>query len=104
MDYTAANTGLWSFFVQMGIIAGALLLSNVLVRKNRFVRNSLIPTSVLAGFLLLLLKSVGVLKIPTDFLEMVTYHASPSAPTPCPAPPPAARDGGDKGSGFRSGS
>ena len=22
MDYSAANTGLWNFFVQMGIIAG----------------------------------------------------------------------------------
>ncbi len=74
MDYSSANTGLWNFFIQLGIIAGALLLSNVLVRKSRFVRNSLIPTSVLAGFLLLLLKSLNVLRIPDDFLNMVTYH------------------------------
>jgi ESS family glutamate:Na+ symporter len=104
MDYTAANTGLWSFFVQMGIIAGALLLSNVLVRKNRFVRNSLIPTSVLAGFLLLLLKSVGVLKIPTDFLEMVTYHGIAIGFIALSLRAASGRGaGGDKGSGFRSG-
>jgi len=74
LDYSAANTGLWNFIIQMGIIAGILLLANVLVRKSRLVRNSLIPTSVLAGFMLLLLKSTGVLRIPANFLEMVTYH------------------------------
>lgn len=74
LDYSASNTGLWNFMIQMGIIAGMLLLANVLVRKSRLVRNSLIPTSVLAGFMLLLLKSVGILKIPSSFLEMVTYH------------------------------
>ncbi|MDD3920514.1 MAG: hypothetical protein PHO41_05020 [Eubacteriales bacterium] len=74
MDYSAANTSLWNLFIQMGIIAGALLLSNVLVRKSRFIRNSLIPTSVLAGFLLLILKSAGIIRIPANFLEMVTYH------------------------------
>ena len=74
MDYSAANTGLWNFFVQMGIIAGILLLSNVLIRKSAFIRKSLIPTSVLAGFVLLLLKTFGVLRIPANFLEMVTYH------------------------------
>jgi len=74
MDYSAANTSLWNFFIQMGIIAGMLLLSNVLVRKSRFIRNSLVPTSVLAGFILLLLKSTDVIRIPDSFLEMVTYH------------------------------
>lgn len=74
LDYSATNTGLWNFMIQMGIIAGMLLLANVLVRKSRLVRNSLIPTSVLAGFMLLLLKSIGILKIPSNFLEMVTYH------------------------------
>ena len=74
MDYSAANTGLWNFAVQMGIIAGVLLLSNVILRKSALIRKSLIPTSVLAGFLLLALKSFGVLPIPSAFLEMVTYH------------------------------
>ena len=74
MDYSSANTSLWNFFVQMGIIAGVLLLSNILVRKSRLVRNSLIPTSVLAGFILLAVKSAGLIHIPAGFLEMVTYH------------------------------
>jgi ESS family glutamate:Na+ symporter len=74
MDYSAANTGLWNFAVQMGIIAGVLLLSNVVLRKSALIRRSLIPTSVLAGFLLLAIRSVGLLSIPQSFLEMVTYH------------------------------
>lgn len=74
MDYSAANTGLWNIFVQLGIIAGILLLSNVLVRKSALIRRSLIPTSVLAGFVLLVLKSTGVLVFPSNILEMITYH------------------------------
>ncbi len=74
MDYSAANQNLWNFIIQMGIIAGSLLCANVLVRKSRLIRASLMPTSVLAGFLLLILKSVGILKLPADFLEMITYH------------------------------
>ena len=74
MDYSAANTGLWNFFIQMGIIAGILLLANALIRKSAFIRKSLIPTSVLAGFVLLGIKSLGIINIPANFLEMVTYH------------------------------
>ena len=104
MDYSAANTGLWQFFVQMGIIAGALLLSNVLVRKSRLVRNSLIPTSVLAGFLLLALKSAGILKIPSNFLEMVTYHGIAIGFIALSLRASNRKEEeADKGSGFRSG-
>ncbi len=74
LDYSAANTELWNFFVQMGILAGILLLSNVLLRKSAIIRRTLMPTSVLAGFLLLALKSLHILTIPASFLEMVTYH------------------------------
>jgi ESS family glutamate:Na+ symporter len=74
MDYSSANKSLWMFIVQMGVIAGILLLSNLLIRKSRWIRGTLIPTSVLAGFVLLALKSMGILKIPANFLEMLTYH------------------------------
>lgn len=74
MDYSAANIGLWNFAVQLGIIAGILLLSNVILRKSALIRKSLIPTSVLAGFILLAVRSFGLLNIPQSFLEMVTYH------------------------------
>lgn len=74
MDYSAANTNLWNFFVQMGVLAGVLLLANTLLRKSALIRKSLIPTSVLAGFVLLALRATGILQMPSEFLEMVTYH------------------------------
>ena len=74
MDYSAANSEMWNFFIIMGIIAGVLLLSNAIVRKTKLIRKSLIPTSVLAGFILLALKSGGIIRIPENFLEMITYH------------------------------
>lgn len=75
MDFSAANTVLWAPIIQIGIIAGLILLANVLRRKISFFRKSLMPTAVLAGFLLLLLRSVGVLNMSMPFLETLTYHA-----------------------------
>lgn len=74
MDYSAANTVLWSPWVQTGIISGILLLANVLRRKIPFVRKSLMPTAVLGGFILLIFKYVGLVNVTTEFLEILTYH------------------------------
>lgn len=74
MDFSAANVSLWNAMVQLGIIAGLILVANVLRRKIAFVRASLMPTAVLAGFIMLLLRSTGILPIDTAFLEMITYH------------------------------
>ncbi len=75
MDYSAANHSLWGIFIWLGIIAILLLSANVLNRKVRFVRQLLIPTAALAGFLLLLLRSTGLLRMPGDLLEHITYHS-----------------------------
>ena len=75
MDFSAANTALWSPVVQFSIIAGLILAANVLRRKIPFIRNSLMPTAVLAGFILLILRTAGVVKMNTEFLEVITYHA-----------------------------
>ena len=75
MDFSAANVELWSPIVQTSIIAGLILLANVIRRKIPFVRNSLMPTAVLAGFILLILRTAGVVKMDTEFLEVITYHA-----------------------------
>ncbi len=75
MDFSAANTSLWNIVIQIGIIAGIILLANLLRRKVPFVRKSLMPTAVLGGFLLLVLRTLGVLEVDSNFLEMLTYHA-----------------------------
>lgn len=74
MDYSNANTALWNVFIWAGVIAFLLLLANILTRKIAFIRKSLMPVAALAGFLLLLLRATGVLNIPLELLEMVTYH------------------------------
>ena len=75
MDFSAANTALWNPIIQIGTIAGLILLANVLRRKIPMIRKSLMPTAVLAGFLLLALRTTGIAPVNMVFLEAVTYHA-----------------------------
>ena len=74
MNYSAENIGLWSPVVQLGIIALLVLVSNILRLKVPFVKKTLMPTSVLAGFLLLGFKYTGLLEIDAGLLEALTYH------------------------------
>ena len=76
MDFSSANTGLWAPIVQIGIIAGLILFANVLRRKIIFIQKTMLPTAVLAGFIMLGIKASGVFDvIDTQFLESLTYHA-----------------------------
>ena len=75
MDFSSANTALWAPVIQLGIIAMLILVANVLRRKIAVIRNSLMPTAVLAGFLMLLLRNMGFEVIDSVFFEYVTYHA-----------------------------
>ena len=75
MDFSSANTGLWNPIVQMGIIAGLILLANTLRQKIPFIRNSLMPTAVLAGFILLVLRTFNIIHVNPSYLESITYHA-----------------------------
>jgi ESS family glutamate:Na+ symporter len=61
--------------LSFGVIAGVMLLSNFLLRKITFLKKTLTPTAVLAGFILLLIRELHIIRIDTDFLEKVTYHA-----------------------------
>ena len=74
MDFSSANTALWSFVVQMGVIAGVMLLANLLRRRIAIVRKTLMPTAVLAGFLLLVIRTLGWDIVTTETLETLTYH------------------------------
>ncbi len=74
MDYSAANHALWNILIQFGFLAAAIIIANVLRRKIPFFRKSLMPTAVLAGFLLLILRSVGLINLDGEMLEMITYH------------------------------
>ena len=73
MDYSAANQGLWNVIIQLGLIAGAILLSQLLHKKIKWIRKAMMPVAVLAGFLLLILKSLG-LPLDVELMEMLVFH------------------------------
>ena len=74
MDFSNENTALWNFIIQMGILAAILIAANVLRRKAPFIKKTLMPTAVLAGFIALALRMFGVVKLNVALMEMVTYH------------------------------
>jgi glutamate:Na+ symporter, ESS family len=74
MDYSYLNASLWNSIIQFGIIAASLLIANMMRRKIPFFRNSLLPTAAIAGFIILLLRSAGILKVDMEFMELLIYH------------------------------
>ena len=74
MNYSDLNTDLWRPIIVIGIISALTLLANILRSKVSFIKKTYVPTAVLAGFILLLLRSLGVVTIRQEFLELITYH------------------------------
>lgn len=74
MDYSAANHQLWNVIIQFGYIATVILLANFARRNIEFIKKSMIPVAVLGGFMLLLVKEIGLIKIDANFMSMLTYH------------------------------
>ena len=73
MDYSAANQSLWNIIIQLGLIAGAILLAHFLQKRIKWVQKAMMPVAVLAGFLLLILKNLG-LPLDEDLMEMLVFH------------------------------
>ena len=74
MDFSFLNTSLWNFIVQMGMLAAILIVANILRRRVPLIKKALMPTSVIAGFIALILRLTNVLKLDTALMEMITYH------------------------------
>ena len=75
MDYSAVNHDLWNLIIQLGFIACAIWGANILRRKVPFMNKLLMPVSVMAGFLLLILKTIGIYRPAMETLEMLVYHS-----------------------------
>ena len=67
---------IWSFLVQLGIIFVAVLAGNTLRRKIKWIRDTLLPSSVIAGILVFALKFMPFVNefINAKFMETLTYH------------------------------
>ena len=74
MNYSDLNTDLWRPVIVIGIISALTLFANILRSKVPFIKKTYVPTAVLAGFILLILRSTGIVTIRQDFLELITYH------------------------------
>jgi len=74
VDLSSGST--WALIVQFAIIFVAILFSNVLRRKIKFIKNSLLPASVIAGVLIFALKFIPEVDnlIDKEFMEKLTYH------------------------------
>ena len=72
------DQGVWTFVIQLTVLLGGMMFANMLRRMIKPLRQSLIPSSVIGGFLVLgistLFKSFGILIFQTNTLEMLTYH------------------------------
>ncbi|MCQ2557757.1 MAG: hypothetical protein MJ135_01435 [Oscillospiraceae bacterium] len=73
------DLSVWSFVVTLAILFGAMLLANVLRLKLPFLKKSLLPSSVLGGFLVLVANAVfqtitGKAMFEVATLEALTYH------------------------------
>ena len=74
MDYSELNSELWRPIVIIGLISAITLIANVLRSKIPLIKKSYIPIAVLAGFILLILRTVGLVEVRQDFLELIIYH------------------------------
>ena len=70
------DSNVWNMLIHLGILALVILLSNILRRNVKFIRESLIPTPVLGGIILLIFKLIPWVndQIDETFMEMLTYH------------------------------
>lgn len=80
MDFWEFNIGFKEIFILLGIMTAVFLAANTLRRKVGFIGKSLLPTAVIGGILMLLLKFIpffgDIIKNEENskFLEAVTYH------------------------------
>ena len=68
---------IWKFLVQIGVIFISILVANTLRRKIKFIRNSLLPASVIAGIIIFILMFIPLINefIDKSFMEALTYHS-----------------------------
>lgn len=74
---TLSSPEAWAWLAQFFIIAAAILAGNVIRRKAKILRKSLFPTALIAGLIILLLKSFPWFNqlINKSAMEVITYHA-----------------------------
>lgn len=67
---------IWHFILQMAVVLVSILFGNLLRRKIKFIKSSLLPASVIGGILIFIFKFIPVVGdfIDEGFMETLTYH------------------------------
>ena len=102
MDYSAANGGLWKFMIELGMIAAAIMAAHYFYRKVRLIRRTMLPVAVLAGFMLLAAKYMG-LPLDEELLEMLVFHGIGLGFIAMSLRVPPKENSGSSLTGFKSG-
>ena len=102
MDYSAANSGLWKVVIELGMIAAAIMAAHFFYRKVRLIRRTMLPVAVLAGFMLLAAKYMG-LPLDEELLEMLVFHGIALGFIAMSLRVPPKKSGGSSLTGFKSG-
>ncbi|MDO5332327.1 MAG: hypothetical protein Q4E99_06565 [Bacillota bacterium] len=76
MDYSANNIQLWNTLLQMGIMAACVMVATFLRNNLPFVKKSLMPVSVIAGFIMLFIKLLNIVRIDVNVMEVLVYHCT----------------------------
>ena len=76
MDLSGFNA--WGIVSVVSVLLIALILANMLKRRIPFIKKSLIPTSVLAGAIILIVSSIYTIATGGDYLfNLEVCHAVP---------------------------
>ncbi len=73
------DSSIWELMIELAILMGGMLFANMLRRTFRILRQSLIPSSVIGGFLILIASSIyeritGAPLFHKVTMETLTYH------------------------------
>lgn len=73
---TSDYNNTWHFLIQLVLLAATLLVAYTMRRKIPFIRKSLLPSAVVGGIVLLLLKLIPPVKnaIDEQTMEIISYH------------------------------
>lgn len=88
LQYNFSDSGVWGWMILLSVLLGSLLLGNIVKKVIPPLRASLVPTSVVAGIILLIIAAIykaitGEVMFDsalfcgqgTKGLEIITYHA-----------------------------
>lgn len=77
--YNFWDREIWSFIITLSVLFGAMFIAHILRRKIHIFKDSLLPGSVLGGFIVLIIgmiyeKITGEAMLDRSVLESLTYH------------------------------